>query len=77
MNCFTKLWTLKLSDVHRALIIAILTGPLTIIYDTVTATPMVLTFDWKKIVGAAIAGGVGYLLKNILTGSQGKLLTNK
>ena len=76
MNCFTNLWSVRLGDVERALIVAVLTGPLTIIYDTVTATPMVLTFDWKKIVGAAIAGGIGYLLKNFITGAQGNVLTN-
>ncbi len=74
---FTELWTVRLSDWQRALVIAILTGPLTIIYDTVTASPMVLTFDWKRIIGAALAGGIGYILKNLLTGNGGKLLTNK
>ncbi len=74
---FSNLWTIKMSDWQRALIIAIFTGPLTIIYDTVTATPMVLTFDVKKIIGAALAGGIGYLLKNVLTGVNGNLLTNK
>lgn len=74
---FTNLWTVKMSDAQRAFVIAVLTTPLTIIYDTVMATPMVLTFDWKKILGAAIAGGIGYLLKNFFTGQQGNLLTNK
>jgi hypothetical protein len=37
---FTTLWTIKLSDWQRGLVVAILTTPLTIIYDTVTATPM-------------------------------------
>ncbi len=74
---FTELWAVKMSDWQRGLIVAILTTPLTIIYDTVTATPMVLTFDWKKILGAALAGGIGYLLKNVLTGQNGNLLTNK
>ncbi len=74
---FTNLWTVKMSDWERGLVVAILTTPLTIIYDTVTATPMVLTFDWKKILGAALAGGIGYVLKNLLTGQQGNMLTNK
>jgi len=65
-----------MSDWQRGLIIAILTTPLTIIYDTVTATPMVLTFDWKRILGAAIAGGLAYLLKNFGTGIKGNVLTN-
>jgi len=76
MNKFTELWTIKMSDWQRGLIIAILTTPLTIIYDTVTATPMVLTFDWKRILGAAIAGGLAYLLKNFGTGREGNVLTN-
>ncbi len=74
---FSELWTVKLSDWQRGLIVAILTTPLTIIYDSVMATPMVLTFDWKKILGAAIAGGIGYLLKNLVTGAKGNLLTDK
>lgn len=74
---FTSLWTIKLSDWQRGLVIAILSTPLTIIYTTVTSTPMTLTFNWKQILGAAIAGGVGYLLKNFFTGASGNLLTNK
>ena len=72
---FTNLWNIKMGDWERALIVAILTTPITIIYDTLQAGT--LDFDWKKIMGAALAGGVGYILKNFLTGSSGKLLTNK
>ena len=72
---FTKLFTVKLSDWQRALIIAILTGPLTIIYDTISIGS--LTFDWKKIITIAITGGIGYVLKNLLTGQNGNMLTNK
>jgi hypothetical protein len=75
MNPFTKLWTVKMSDWERGLVVAILTTPFTIIYDSVSTGT--LTFDWKKIVAAAIAGGIGYILKNFLTGEGGKLLTNK
>jgi hypothetical protein len=77
MNCFTELWTLKLGDWERGLIVAILTAPLTIIYQSVMTTPITLVFDWKTILGAAIAGGIGYILKNFATGSNGKLLSNK
>ena len=76
MNPFSLLWTTKLSDFERGIIVAILTTPLTIIYDTVTATPMILTFDWKKVLGAAIAGGIAYILKNFMTGVNGNILTN-
>ncbi len=72
---FTKLWTVQLGDWERGLIVAILTTPFTIIYDSLSAGA--LTFDWRKVLAAGLAGGVGYLLKNLLTGQGGKLLTNK
>lgn len=75
MNPFTKLWTVKMSDWQRGLVVAILTTPFTIILDSVNAGS--LTWDWKKVLAAAIAGGLGYILKNLLTGEQGKVLTNK
>lgn len=74
---FTELWTIKMSDWQRGLVIAILTTPLTIIYDSLTATPISWNFDWKKIIGAALAGGIAYFGKNFITGANGKLLTNK
>ena len=74
MDCFTKLWTVKLGDFERGLIVAILTTPFTIIYDSVSTGALV--FDWKKILAAAVAGGIGYILKNILTGAGGRILTN-
>lgn len=76
-NIFTDLWKVRMSDWQRGLVVAIFTAPLTIIYQTVTSTPITLTFDWKAIVGAALAGGLGYVLKNLATGSGGNLLTNK
>ena len=75
-NFFTELWTLKLSDWQRGFIIAVFTAPLTIIYQSVTATPITLVFDWKAIIGAALAGGIAYILKNLATGSGGNLLRN-
>ena len=72
---WTNLWTVKLSDWQRGLIVAILTTPITILYNL--ATTGGLQFDWKKILAGAIAGGCGYLLKNLLTGTNGNLLTNK
>lgn len=74
---FAELWTVKLGDWGRGLVIAILTAPLTIIYTSLMATPMTLVFDWKVILGTALAGGIAYILKNFGTGSGGKLLTNE
>ncbi len=76
-NVFTNLWNVKMGDWGRGLVIAVLTTPLTIIYQSLMATPVTLVFDWKAIVGSALAGGIGYILKNLVTGSGGKILTNK
>ena len=72
---WTNLWTIKLSDWQRAFIVAVLTTPITIIYDAAMTGGLV--FDWRKIIAGAIAGGTGYLLKNLLTGTSGNFLTNK
>jgi hypothetical protein len=72
---FTKLGTLKLSDFWRGLIIAILTAPLTIIYQSIQAGS--LDFDWKTILLVGVAGAISYLLKNLGTGSNGNILSNK
>ncbi len=76
-NVFTDLWTVKLGDWGRGLVIAIFTTPLTIIYQSLMATPVTLVFDWKAIIGAALAGGIGYILKNMATGKSGKILSNE
>ena len=77
MDYFTQLWKMKLGDWGRGLVIAVLTAPLTIIYQSLMATPVTLVFDWKAIIGGGLAGGIAYILKNLGTGSQGNILTNK
>ncbi len=74
MDIWTQLGKIKLSDFWRGLIVAIATTPLTIIYQSVAAGG--LKFDWKAILTTAMAGGVGYLIKNMATGQGGQLLTN-
>jgi hypothetical protein len=76
-NVFTDLWKVKLGDWGRGLVIAVLTTPLTIVYQSLMATPVTLVFDWKAIIGAGLAGGIGYVLKNMATGAGGNLLSNK
>lgn len=75
MNVFSDLWKIKTGDWLRGLMVAVLTAPLTVIYESVSAGS--LTFKWKEIVLGAIAGGLAYILKNLLTGQNGNLLTNK
>ena len=75
MNCFTNLWTVKLGDWERGMIVAVLTAPLTIIYESVSNGS--LTINWQTVAATAIAGGIAYILKNLVTGSSGKILSNK
>ena len=52
-------------DFLNGLIMAVLVPVLVIVENSVSAGG--LTFDWKSIGTAAIAGAVGYLVKNFLT----------
>jgi hypothetical protein len=70
----SRLWSLQLSDWWKGLIVAVLTAPLTIIYQSISAGSLVL--DWKAILLAGLAGGIAYLMKNIATGTKGRMLTN-
>ena len=72
---WTNLGTIKLSDWHRGLIVAILSTPIAIIYQSIQAGSLV--FDWKAIIMAALSGGLGYIIKNLATGINGNILTNK
>lgn len=74
-DIFTKLGLVKLSDFWRGLIVAVATAPLTIIYEAVTKGGFG-GIDWSTVGGVAIAGGVGYILKNLATGEGGKILSN-
>jgi hypothetical protein len=63
---------LNIEDLAKGLIITILTSVLTIAYNTVSAGS--LTFDWKSIGLAALTSGLAYLMKNLLTNSEGQFL---
>lgn len=58
----SKKFSLQGRDWVRGLIIAGLTSGLVVIQTSLDAGDIV--FNWKQIGMAAIAGGVGYLLKN-------------
>lgn len=63
---------LNIQDLAKGLIVTMLTSVLTIAYQTVSAGS--LTFDWKAIGLAAITSGLAYLMKNLLTNSEGEFL---
>ena len=72
---FTKLWTIKLSDWERALVVAIVAAPIGLLYDWATQPTFILS--WQALIKGAVAGGLGYIIKNFITGQQGNMLTNK
>lgn len=58
-------FTLNSRDFFRGLIMATIIPVLVVIQQSIAAGDLV--FNWKSIGMAAIAGFVGYLLKNFLT----------
>ena len=61
----SKKWRIDWRDVAQGLLIAILTPVLVIIQSSLDAG--VLRIDWKDCAIAAVAGGVSYLIKNLLS----------
>ena len=63
---------LNIQDLAKGLIVTMMTSVLTIAYNTVNAGS--LTFDWKAIGLTALTSGLAYLMKNLLTNSEGQFL---
>lgn len=71
MNNSTFL-NLNVTDFIKGLAVAVLTSVLTIVYNTLqTGT---LDFDWAAIATTALTAAIAYLMKNLMTNSQGKML---
>ena len=62
----SNFFRLNTKDFLKGLLMAILVPFLVVIQTSIEAGQ--LTFDWKLIISASLAGGVGYLLKNLLSG---------
>lgn len=69
----SKYFSLNSADFIKGLILAVLTSVLTIVYNTLQAGSLV--FDWKSIGTTALTTAIAYLMKNLLTNSDGKFLT--
>lgn len=74
MGYFTELWTVKLSDWERGLVIAILSLPFGILFDW--ATTEGYQINWRSMLKGAVVGFLSYIGKNFMTGREGNLLTN-
>jgi hypothetical protein len=64
----SKQGTLAMSDIVRGLIMAVLTPAILIIQQSLEAGT--LTFNWKHIAMASVAGGFAYLVKNFFEPSK-------
>lgn len=74
MSKFTKLWTVKLSDWERGLVIAVFSVPLGIVFDW--ASTEGYQINWRSMAKGAVVGFLAYIGKNFATGSGGNVLTN-
>ena len=61
----SNLFALDWKDIAKGLLMAVIVPVIAIIEQSVQTGN--LTFDWKVIGGAALAGGLGYLVKNFFT----------
>lgn len=68
----STLFTLNTSDFIKGLLMAVLSTVITIVYQTVEAGSIV--FDWTAIGTMALTSALAYIMKNLFTNSQGKLL---
>lgn len=59
---------LNLNDFLKGLLIATLSTPITIITQTLNSGTLI--FDWKTIGIVALASGLSYIVKNLLTPAQ-------
>lgn len=62
--------SLDFKDLAKGLLMAILTPALLIVQQSLDLGS--LTFNWKQIAMASVAGAVAYLVKNFFTGNTSK-----
>ena len=67
--------SLNLLDFAKGLFIAVLTSIITLLYTSIESGA--LTFDWKLIGTTALTSALAYIMKNLLTNSQGKILSKE
>jgi len=68
----SSIFTLDNKDFIKGLLVAVLSAVITILYNTIETGS--LNFDWKAIGTMALTSALGYILKNLLTNSNGQFL---
>jgi len=72
---YADLWKWTKSDFARGLIVVVLSAVLTILLEMIKNAGLVLDVqDWQQVLTIAITSGLGYLIKNLATNKEGKLL---
>lgn len=67
----SQLWNLQTQDFVKGLVVAVLVAVLTLIMQFLTNNA---TIVWSQVGSAALVAGCSYLLKNLATDQNGKLL---
>jgi len=68
----SKIFQLKLNDFTKGLVIAILMAVLTVLQQMITKSFNAI--DWTIIVQVALGAAIAYLIKNLSTNEEGKVL---
>lgn len=71
---FSKLGTWNLNDFWKGFILTCIVAALTVLQNSFSAGT--LHVDWNIFATTTLTTAIAYLLKNLGTGSGGKLLTN-
>ncbi len=70
----SKMFTLNSADVAKGIALAVITVVLGALQQALTAHGFdFASYDWGAILQLAVTAGIGYLTKNFLSTSDGKL----
>lgn len=74
-NMNSQMFKLNLSDLAKGAVVALIGAILMALEQALTAHGLDLaSYDWGSILNMGIVAGVGYLTKNFMSDSQGKVL---
>ena len=67
----STLFKLNLQDLFKGVVTAVVASVLLFVYNALTNNAPI---DWNQVLQLAMSSGLGYLVKNLLTDQEGKLL---